>query len=199
MTLGYDTLPWYGQIATVLAVAVAVQVVVRVYYLAPHVAAQEQQRAELDARRADLTRASQDAVELAAYQVEVDSLSRRLDMLRAATPAQEDVSESLRRLQSVAERSNLTIRAFRPQTAVTLEMHTEWPYRLQLDGTYHDLVVFFDHLSRLSRIIRVSDVVIRATDPSEPHLTITAECTATTFVLLDTLETRPAVVPVPAF
>ncbi len=192
MTLGFDKLPWYGQIATVLTVAIALHVVVRVYYLAPHVAAQRQQRAELDARRADLAGARQDAVELDAFQVEAAGLSRRLQTLRRALPAQEDVSESLRRLQTVAEQSNLTIRAFRPQAAVTREMHTEWPYRVQLDGTYHDLAEFFDRLSKLSRIISVSDLVIRASDPPAPHLTITAECTATTLVLLDTLETIPA-------
>ena len=52
-------------------------------------------------------------------------------------------------------------------------MHWEWPIRLQLDGTYHNLGMFFDRVSKFSRIINISDVVIRAKEPPELNLTIT--------------------------
>ena len=185
MDLGLNKLPWYGQVLAFLLVASALFAVFRLYYVGPQLEAQAQQQAELEQKRADLEQARQDAVELAAFRAEVDDLNSRLEALSAVLPEQEEVSELLRRLQTFAVQSNLTIRAFRPQAAVTREMHSEWPYRLQLDGTYHNLGIFFDRISKFSRIINISDVVIRAKDPPELNLTITAECTATTFVLLD--------------
>ena len=194
MEFGLNKLPWYGQVVAFLLVAIAGFIVFRLYYVGPQLEAQAQQQAELEQKRADLEQARQDAIELAAFQAEVDDLNNRLEALSAVLPEQEEVSELLRRLQTFAVQSNLTIRAFRPQAAVTREMHSEWPYHLELDGTYHNLGIFFDRISKFSRIININDVVIGAKDPPELNLTITAECTATTFVLLDPpgVEAEPA-------
>ena len=196
MEFGLNKLPWYGQVLAFLLVAVGGFVVFRLLYVGPQLEAQAQQQAELDRKLADVEQARQDAIELAAFQAEVDDLNSRLEALSAVLPEQEEVSELLRRLQTFAVQSNLTIRAFRPQAAVTREMHSEWPYHLQLDGTYHNLGVFFDRISKFSRIINISDVVIRAKDPPALNLTISAECTATTFVLLDPPEAEAESAPV---
>ena len=188
MELGLNKLPWYGQIGVFLLVAVALFVVFRLYYITPQFEAQALTQAEVARKLAELEQAQQDAVELAAFEAEVDDLNSRLTALSAVLPEQEEVSELLRRLQTFAVQSNLTIRAFRPQAAIPRELHSEWPYRLQLDGTYHNLGMFFDRISKFPRIINVSDLVIRAKEPPELNLTITAECTATTFVLLDAPE-----------
>lgn len=195
MELGLNKLPWYGQVGAFLALAVTLFVVFRIYYVGPQLEAQAARQVELDAKRQELQQAQQDAIELAAFQVEVNDLNSRLDALSAVLPEQQEVSELLRRLQTFAVQSNLTIRAFRPQAAVTREMHAEWPIRLQLDGTFHNLGMFFDRISKFARIINVSDVVIRAKEPPELNLTITAECTATTFVLLDPPEVEPETAP----
>ena len=59
---------------------------------------------------------------------------------------------------------------------------------LELDGTFHDLARFFDHVSKVPRIINVGSIGIKgkpAKDAVADGTTITAQCTATTFVLLD--------------
>jgi Tfp pilus assembly protein PilO len=43
--------------------------------------------------------------------------------------------------------------------------------------------MFFDRVSKFPRIINVSNIVIRAATQPQANQTITAECTATTFVL----------------
>jgi transcriptional/translational regulatory protein YebC/TACO1 len=50
--------------------------------------------------------------------------------------------------------------------------------------------------SKLSRIINVSDVNIKGKDKPEPASTITAKCTATTYVLVD--RAKQAVANAPA-
>ena len=195
MELGLNKLPWYGQVGAFLVVAMALFLVFRVYYVGPQLEAQAVQQTELAQKRAELVQAEQDAIELAAFQAEVDDLNNRLEALSAVLPEQQEVAGLLRRLQTFAVQSNLTLRAFRPQAAVTQEMHSEWPIRLQLDGTYHNLGMFFDRVSKFSRIINISDVLIRAKEPPELNLTITAECTATTFVLLNVPQTEAETAP----
>ena len=192
MEFGLNKLPWYGQIGAFLAVALALFVAFRFYYVGPQLEAQVQKQADLELKLAEAEQAQQDAIELAEFQAEVDDLNNRLDALSAVLPEQEEVGQLMRTLDVFALQSNLTLTGFRPQAAVTQEMHSEWPYRVTLDGTYHNLGRFFDRIGKFSRIINVSDVVIRAKEPPELNNTITAECTATTFVLLDPPAPTPA-------
>ncbi len=189
MELGLNKLPWYGQIGAFLLVAIALFVVFQIYYIGPQLEAQAQKRAELERKLAEVEQAEQDAIELAAFQAEVDDLNNRLQALSAVLPERQEAAALLRRLVTFAQQSNLTLRAFRPQAPVIREMHSEWPIRLELDGTYHNLGSFFDRVSKFARIINISDVIIRAKGAPELNLTITVECTATTFVLLNVLQT----------
>ena len=89
-------------------------------------------------------------------------------------------------MQTVATQSNLTIKSFKPAPIVTKQLHAEWPIALELDGTYHNLA----HVLRPRRQVhahrqREQRSTIKAKDKPEPNSTITAECVATTFVLLD--------------
>ncbi len=63
----------------------------------------------------------------------------------------------MRRLQTLATQSNLTIRGFKPAPIVQKPTHAEWPIQLELDGTYHNLGLFFDRVSKFPRIINVAD------------------------------------------
>jgi Tfp pilus assembly protein PilO len=69
-------------------------------------------------------------------------------------------------------------------------MHAEWPIGLQLEGSYHDLGGFLERVSKFPRIINVNGIKIKARADQRASATITAECTATTFVMIDAA--RPA-------
>jgi type IV pilus assembly protein PilO len=125
------------------------------------------------------------ANQLNQFKAQVSELEARLESLKAVLPEQKDVADLLRRIQTLATQSSLTIRGFKPAPSVTKQLHAEWPIALQLDGTYHNLGMFFDRVSKFSRIINVSNILIRGKDKPDPNPTITAECTATTFVLLE--------------
>jgi type IV pilus assembly protein PilO len=76
-------------------------------------------------------------------------------------------------------------------------MHAEWPIGLELEGTYHDLGAFLERVSKFPRIINVGNIKISAPSPQSRSggSTVTAECTATTFVLI---EPQPAPAAAPA-
>ena len=62
-------------------------------------------------------------------------------------------------------------------------LYAALPYKLKAEGTYHNLGLFFDRISKFPRIINVGDIIIKAKSAQEANATIDAECTATTFVL----------------
>ena len=185
MELGLNKLPWYGQVGAFLVVFL----VFWFLYVEPQREALALLQAELEQKRSEVAQAERDQVELERFQGEVDDLNNRLQALSAVLPERQEAAALLRRLVTFAQQSNLTLRAFRPQAPVIREMHSEWPIRLELDGTYHNLGSFFDRVSKFARIINISDVIIRAKEAPELNLTITVECTATTFVLLNVPQT----------
>jgi type IV pilus assembly protein PilO len=101
-------------------------------------------------------------------------------------PEEKDVADILRRLQGLATESNLSIQRFTPQPVLPQPMYAAVPFKLQAEGTYHNLGAFFDRISRFPRIINISSISIKAkpqTGTSSSAATIVAECIATTFVL----------------
>lgn len=192
LELNLNKLPWYGQVGLFVALSLAGVGVFYQFYVVPANADMAVREQQLAALRADITKGMMTATKLGEFKAQVSDLEARLESLRAVLPEQKDVADLLRRIQTLATQSNLTIRGFKPAPTVTKQLHAEWPITLLLDGTYHNLGMFFDRVSKFSRIINVNNIAIRAKDKPEPNSTITAECVATTFVLL---ETKPAAAP----
>lgn len=192
MPVSLSQLPWYGQIgAFVLVCALAVFGFWNFYV--------KDVQAELAGKQARLTQLRRDintglatARRLSEFQAQVGELQARLDALKAVLPDQKDYGDLLRRIQTLATQSNLTILQFVPQPSVTKQIHAEWPSKLVLDGSYHNLALFFDRVSKFPRLINISDVTIKAKPQQQPDSTIVAECTATTYVLLESPAAAPS-------
>src|SRR5262245_42518504 len=143
------------------------------------------QRQQLATLQAEINRGLATAEGLPEFRKEVGVLEAQLDRLRAVLPEEQDVADLLRRVQAMATQSNLAIRGFTPQAASRKTLHAEWPIGLKLEGTYHDLGAFLERVSKFPRIINVGNIKIKARDSQTAAATVDAECTATTFVLLD--------------
>jgi type IV pilus assembly protein PilO len=91
----------------------------------------------------------------------------------------------MRKVQYLAAQSNLTIKKFNPASTVNKEFYQEWPINIDVVGTYHNLGSFFDRVGRLSRLVNVGAVKIKAGAKQTSSETIDASCVATTFVYVD--------------
>ncbi len=195
MELGINKLPWYAQVILFVVLSAAGIYLFETYYAAEQEKTLATQRAELTAIRGRITKGMAIARRLPEFQAQVRDLEVRLESLKAVLPDQRDVGEMLRRIQTLASQSNLVVKKFQPKAVENREMHAEWPMLLEFDGTYHDMGRFFDRVSKVPRIINISGIHINARKPedsAQDGATISAECTATTFVLLDKPQTADA-------
>jgi type IV pilus assembly protein PilO len=183
--ISLSRLPWWGQIAAFVVLSLAAVFGFWYYYASDVSAEMATRQARLTQLRADINRGLNTAKRLPEFRAQVDDLERRLEALKAVLPEQKDYADILRRVQTLATQSNLSIRGFQPRPVESKQIHEEWPISLELDGTYHNLGMFFDRISKFPRIINVNALKIRAKDQPSTSSTISAECTATTFVLLD--------------
>ena len=185
MDLSLNKLPWYGQVGLFVALALGGVGVFYYFYVMPLNVDMEGRRQTLAGLRANIAKGSATANQLNQFKGQVAELESRLESLRAVLPEQKDVGDLLRRIQTLATQSSLSVRGFKPSPSVTKQLHAEWPIALKLEGTYHNLGIFFDRVSKFSRIINISNLDIKSKDRPEPNATVSADCVATTFVLLE--------------
>ena len=183
INVSLSKLPWYGQIGAFVLVSAGAVFGFWQYYVSDVQADIAIRESRLTALRVDIAKGVATAKQLPQFQAQVTELESRLESLRQVLPEEKDVADTLRRIQGLATKSNLAIQRFQPGTVKQQKMYAEVPYKLQAEGTYHNLGAFFDQISRFPRIINVSEIKIRAKNDGEPGRTITAECVATTFVL----------------
>ncbi len=183
--LSLSRLPWKAQLAVFVVLAGAGAGAFYYFYEIPHAAALAKQQQELATIRGRIGKGLATARQLPEFRKEVDNLQLRLESLRPILPEEKDAADLLRRIQTLATQSNLTIRSFKPQPTAVRELHAEWPISLELEGTYHNFGAFLDRVSKFPRIINVGKIEIKGKDKSESDATLNVSCTATTFVLMN--------------
>jgi type IV pilus assembly protein PilO len=192
MDLTLNKLPWYAQVGLFVALAAAGVAAFYYLYAVPAEQGLVAQRRRLATLRVDISQGMSIARQLPQFRAQVSDLQTRLDGLKAILPEEKDFGDLLRSLQTLAVQSNLTIKMFKPAAVVTKELHAEWPINIELEGTYHNLGLFFDRISRFSRIINIGNIAVRGRDKPDQNTSISVACVATTFVLLDAAKAAAA-------
>ena len=178
-------LPWKVQLAVFVVLSLAGA---GAFYYFMEMPTQEQLAAreqELGTVRTRINKGLATARQLPEFRKEVAELQARLESLKPILPEEKDAADLLRRVNTLAVQSNLTIRGFKPQAIAQRQMHAEWPITLELEGSYHNLGLFLDRVSKFPRIINVGALDIRGKDEPTAAASIEVTCTATTFVLAD--------------
>jgi type IV pilus assembly protein PilO len=197
INLSLSKLPWYGQVGAFVFLSIAGAGVFWNFYARAAQESISQREAQLATIQGEIQRGQGTARRLPEFRRQVKDLEAQLERLRPVLPSEKDVADLLRRIQGMATQSNLTIRGFAPQAVATRQMYAEWPIGLQVEGTYHNLGSFLERVSKFPRIINVSGIHIKTyaanKDGAASVNSISAECTATTFVLI---EPKKAAAPV---
>jgi type IV pilus assembly protein PilO len=185
MELTLTKLPWYAQVGAFVALALGACGAFYYYIEIPAKAEMVARKTQLVTLKADITTGLTTAKKLPEFRAQVTELEGRLANLKAILPEEKDAADLLNRMQTVAAQSNMIIKGFKPSPTVTKQLHAEWPISLELEGTYHNLALFFDRVGKFTRIVNISGLDVRGKERSDAAMTITASCVATTFVLLD--------------
>jgi type IV pilus assembly protein PilO len=175
-----------GQIGVGLVIAVLI--LGGFWYLYWDSATQErdQKQAKVETLTKEIRALEVTASKLQEFQREVQLLEAKLETLKRILPPAKEIPDLMRKMQSLASQSNLQIKIFTPKALVNREFYQEQPIDVSVTGTFHNLAIFFDRISRLSRLVNVGGLKISAINQQTPSRTLDANAVATTFIYIET-------------
>jgi type IV pilus assembly protein PilO len=183
--MDFKKLPFWGQFAVVAGMALVLVIVAWTTY--PNFTAltkrNAEERSRLEGLQTEIRKGQAIEAKLPEFEKEIENLQVKLNDLLAILPTTPETGELLKWVKNLTDQSNLELLQFNPQPLHPVEFYKEFPINMEIQGDYHDLGVFFDRISKYSRIINVSNVVIGAKNQGKGSIHSTF--TATTFVYDD--------------
>jgi type IV pilus assembly protein PilO len=126
---------------------------------------------------------------------EVKALQARLLVLTEQLPPESEVSGLLRQIQELVNKAGLSLKLWRPEKRVlhASGLYEEIPISLKLTGSYHSVGLFFDNVSKLTRIVNMLNVKMdQPKIGSNGLMEIAINVTAMTFAAVEKKAASPA-------
>ena len=133
----------------------------------------------------DLVRKRAIARNLSRYRIEVERLKQRLNEALTLLPNEAEIPELLQKIASLVEQSDCKMGMFEPKGEVSVNFYAKIPVAMSISGNYHSIAVFFDKVSKLARIVNVTDIKLGEPKIENEKVILEAAFTATTFKFIE--------------
>ena len=103
-------------------------------------------------------------------------------------PDKEEIPTLLTSISNLGANSGLEFLLFQPQAEVRRNFYAEIPLKMEINGPFHNVAVFFDQVSRLGRIVNIRDlnmIEMRSAKTREDTVILKTGCTATTYKFIE--------------
>ncbi|HVO50299.1 MAG TPA: type 4a pilus biogenesis protein PilO [Thermoanaerobaculia bacterium] len=191
--------PWYYGLGIGLAIAIALYAVA--YYQIPNFSEMKQtlenKKNELDALQQKITQGRAAERRLPQLREEVRRTELDLQRLLSILPTARNAEELIKKVQALASQGELFTKKWAPKEYINRDFYAEWPIELQVDGSYHNLALFFEKIARFSRIINIEDLSMTGYPDAQGGRTLGANFTAKTFIYLGDTDSNAAGAPAP--
>jgi len=173
--------PWYQALAYGLVIGGLLAGAVHYAWFRGLNAEIKGKRTQLEALQQEIQKGRAAERKLSQFREEVRRLELELAKLLQVLPSKRNTEDLIKRIETLTRQGDFTLRKFTPGDFVPKDFYAEWPIDIALEGSYHNLALFFDRMSRFSRIINVEDMKISAL-PVIGQKSISATFIAKTFI-----------------
>ena len=182
--------PLGQKIGAVAAVVVMLSVANWYFMIDPMMTQITQKQGQLRTLEDELIQKQSIANNLAQFKHEKEILERRLAQALTELPNEANIDDLIRSLSEIGTKSGLTINTIDPQSEQRQSFYAAIPIVMSVTGNYHEIGVFLDSLSKLARIVNVTNIKMGAAKMTNEKLVVNASYVATTFRFLP--EAQPA-------
>ena len=124
------------------------------------------------------------ATNLQAFEQEVADLERQLGKALKQLPNTKQFEDVLQDISTAGKQVGVQIKSIQREDEIPHDFYAEVPFRIELEGGYHDLARFFERVGRLPRIVNVGALKITVLSEGRSSTNLKVDGTATTFRFL---------------
>lgn len=122
------------------------------------------------------------------FEIELEQLKQDLVQALKELPDDREIPGLLKGISTLGRKVGLEVRKFTPLAEEKREYVAEVPVELEVRGSYHEVAMFFDRLSKMNRIVYVQDIEMGAAEERGGKVYLTVEGKAVTFRFLTDAE-----------
>jgi type IV pilus assembly protein PilO len=123
---------------------------------------------------------------LGSFEEELGRLDRQLTIALRQLPNDKELPVLLTDISTLGKNAGLEFKSFKPKPEIPREFYAEVPIEIEFHGHFHEIAGFFDQISRLPRIVNVSDLKMKVDRETANETLLSVQGNATTFRFLDT-------------
>lgn len=171
------------RIALSLTPAVIITVLAVVLIVMPKTKDIKKLKDEIAKQENEIAKSQAMAAKLDILKIENEKLKKRFTELQERLPEKEEISNLLINISDEARKSDVDILSWRPEAkkAHPSGIVEEIPFSVTLSGTYHNLGSFFGNLTRLNRIVNISDINLGSPQAKKDEAILSITLKASTF------------------
>src|SRR5437899_1787862 len=173
--------PLGQKIGAVAAVVVMLSVANWYFMIDPMYTQITQKQGQLRTLEDELIQKQSIANNLAQFKHEKEILERRLAQALTELPNEANIDDLISSLSEIGTKSGLTINTIDPQSEQRQSFYASIPIVMAVSGNYHEIGVFLDSLSKLARIVNVTNIKMAGARFTNEKLVVSSTYVATTF------------------
>jgi type IV pilus assembly protein PilO len=129
----------------------------------------------------ELQKAKDTAATLNKHKAEMATIEEKFSETAVLFPKEKEIPRLLTDISAEGQSAGLEFLTFKPLAAVPKDFYSEIPISIRVNGPYHNMGSFLDHVSKLARIVSVSNVKMSAPKKSEGEMFLDSDCTLITY------------------
>lgn len=120
----------------------------------------------------------------------VKGLEAKFELALKELPNKAEIPGLLSSISSLAKEAGLDLSLFKLRPENFRDFYAEVPVSIEVEGTFHQVATFFDEVSRLPRIVNISEISVKepVVKQGEARVKTKTACVATTFRYLEESE-----------
>ncbi|HBZ71757.1 MAG TPA: pilus assembly protein PilO [Deltaproteobacteria bacterium] len=122
---------------------------------------------------------------LGAFEEELGRLDRELTIALRQLPNSKELPVLLTDISTLGKNAGLEFKSFKPKPEIPRDFYSEVPIEIEFHGHFHEVAGFFDQISRLPRIVNVSELKMKVDLENANETLLFVQGNATTFRFLE--------------
>ncbi len=146
---------------------------------------QQEKNSQLSNQRTTLKRDLQKAKTKAAnrgkLQAELNATEERFAEASLLLPKEKEIPTLLTNISALGRGAGLDFLTFKPQSDVPKDFYSEIPVDIKVRGPYHNMGTFLDQISKLDRIVTVSNINMGGPKKESGEMLLNSSCRLVTY------------------